>query len=420
MSVVSAESRIGRQLRGKATAWRDSRQLVVLAGLVALGTGIRLWIAFTNYGLKWDIDSAYIVAHWLTWHPLHVYSSQRYPYPGGFLPVILICRWVADITGAAFYGVWKVPSILADAGIAIALAWGLEQLGVSPRRRLAAVALVALGPSFIIISGYHGQIDASAILPALIAVILWRLDGERRAWQAGVLIGIGAAIKTVPILMLFALLPTVRSRREATILIGCALAIPICSLLPFAIANWHNTVGWQHENHGAPGLGGLSLVIQPSLLRGWLHNPMYLAGWSQATKLSWKLQNYVVGAAVLLASGFMIRKRMDAVHAAALVWLIVYVANFNWAFQYFIWGLPFFLLAGWRREAAALQLVLLLPAAEVYFHFAVHTLRWAYIPLMLLVWSAFLAATVLVCVRYRSGASATTAIRSRKSGPQTV
>jgi hypothetical protein len=377
-----------------------------VAGLVAIGTGIRLWIAFTNYGLKWDIDSAYTAANWLTSHPLHVYESNRYPYPGGFLPVILVCRWIADATGAAFYGVFKVPSILADAGIAVALAWGLERLGATARERLIAVGLVALGPSFILISGYHGQIDSTAILPALVAVIVWRLGGAGRGWQAGLLIGLATAIKTVPLFMVLALLPTVRSWREAAVLIGCALAVPVLSLLPFAIADWHYAIGWQRENRGLPGLGGLGLLFQPGLVDGWFHTPQYLVPWNHLTKLSMDSQNYVVGAAAVVAGAYAFRRRMDAVHAAALIWLVIYVANADWAFQYFVWGLPFFLLARRYWEVAALQLALVLPAAQIYFQFADHALGWAYIPLMTLVWCSLLLWALTLAMRYRPRASA--------------
>ncbi len=417
MSVVAGErpAPFGRAVARRVGFSR--REATLIGALVAAGAAIRLWIGFTNFGVKWDVDSAYIVAFWLKWHPLHVYMSNRYPYPGGFLPVILVCRWIADATGAAFYGVFKVPSILADLGIAAALAWGLGRLGAGARERIIAVALVALGPSFILISGYHGQIDASAILPALLGVIVWKLGSGQRAWYAGLLIGLGASVKTVPLFMVLALLPTARSRREGLILIGCAVAVPACSLLPFAIANWHYAVGWQHENKGAPGIGGLSLLLQPSLLRGWLHDPQYLAPWSHLTVLSMRYQNYIVGAAALLAGAFAFRRRMDPVPAAALVWLVVYVANADWAFQYFVWGLPFFLLAGWRREVLALQLVLLLPAAELYFGFADHALRWLYIPMMMLVWGAFLVSAALLVKRHwRSPALASAAFGEGRRG----
>jgi len=72
---------------------------------------------------------------------------------------------------------------------------------------LISAALIALGPPFVVISGYHGQIDSLAILPAVAALIVWETAPDRRALIAGLLIGVGAATKTVPGLMLLALLP---------------------------------------------------------------------------------------------------------------------------------------------------------------------------------------------------------------------
>src|ERR1700691_1549096 len=132
---------------------RDDRTLLwTLGALIVIGTGLRLWIAFTNYGFTYDINSAYITAALLATHPLHAYQDIRYPYPAGYFPVILLCHYLAHWIGIAFYKLWKVPAILCDAGIATLLAWTLRRLGVPGRERLIAVALVALGPSFILIS----------------------------------------------------------------------------------------------------------------------------------------------------------------------------------------------------------------------------------------------------------------------------
>jgi uncharacterized membrane protein len=367
--------------------------------LLALGLGFRLWIAFTNYGVVYDVDTAYIVAHLLSVHPLHVYSSLRYPYPGGFLPILLLCKEIASGTGAAFWAVFKVPSILADLGIAAVLVWALGRLGATPRERLVTAALVALGPSFLVVSGFHGQIDAVAILPALAGVIVWRLAGPHRAWQAGLLIGLGGAVKTVPLFMVLALLPTARSRREALTLVGCAVAPPLASVAPFLIADTHHTITSLTFNKGVPGFGGLSVLVQPALLKGWLTG--HLAPASSATWFFVHHQNEIVAAAVIVAGAYAYRRRMDPISAAALIWLVVYVTNFNWAYQYFVWGLPFFLLAGRRLEVAAVQLLLALPTAQLYFHFGVPGLDWSYLPLIMLVWAGFAGSLLLVITRRR-------------------
>ncbi len=131
----------------------------------------------------------------------------------------------------------RVPSILADAAIAWIVQEWLERTGRSHQERLLAAGLISLGPAFITIAGYHGQFDAVAILPGALAVSLWSSDDSpHRALTAGLLIGLGGALKTVPLLLVLALLPTARSRREAlTLLLAPALPV-VLSLAPFAIA----------------------------------------------------------------------------------------------------------------------------------------------------------------------------------------
>jgi len=292
-----------------------------------------------------------------------------------------------------FWGVFKVPAILADAAIAAVLGWGLGRLGATPGQRLVSVALVALGPSFVLISGYHGQIDSVALLPAVAAVVVWQLGGEGRGWQAGVLIGLGASVKTFPLFLVFALLPTARSRREAATMVALAVAVPLASVLPFLIADRHATIVSITSTKALPGVGGLSLLIQPSLIHSYLSRPVR----ADAIVIDMlRRQNLIVGVAVILAGVYAYRRRLDAVTAAALIFLVVYLANPNWFFQYMIWGLPFFLLAGRRVEVAALQLALALPAAEFYFRFGLPSLEWLYVPLVDLVWCAFAVAAFLL------------------------
>jgi len=320
---------------------RDDRTLLLALGaLIVIGTGLRLWIAFTNYGFTYDINSAYITAALLATHPLHAYQDIRYPYPAGYFPVILLCHYLANWIGIAFYKVWKVPAILCDAGIATLLAWTLRRLGAPGRERLMAVALVALGPSFILISGYHGQIDSAAILPAFAGLIVWKLElgGNRRAWYAGLLIGLGASVKLPPFFTALALLSTARSRRETVILLGCAAAVPALSVVPFLLDNPGPTWRSLTYNNGVPGLGGLSVLVQPSLVPYWQHGVVFVP--NSLTVWFYEKQNWIVGLSVLAAAVFAYRRRLDPLPAAALIWVTVYVANFDWALPVLHLGVP--------------------------------------------------------------------------------
>jgi uncharacterized membrane protein len=379
---------------------RDPDRNLLLA-VIALGTAIRIVVAFTNRGVKYDVDSAYIVAAALKSNLLHVYDTARWPYPGGFFPILLLTRWTADVTGLVFYGVVKLPLIAADAGLALAVWWGAIASNATVGSKRAATALVALGPSFILISGFHAQMDPAAILPAVIAVLIWVYDNpRRRALKAGVLIGIGASFKSVPLFMLLALLPTANSNRERMTVIALALAIPAISILPFLIADGHTVQKALTANQGVPGWGGISLFAQPRLIHYWLHGIPFTP--TQLTRQLTLNQNKIVLAAVLIAGAVAYRKRMPPITAAALIWAAVYVANPNWSFQYFIWGLPFFLLAGLTIPTAIVQALLALPAAELYFRWGVNNFEWAYLPLIYAAWLWF-AATGWWLVRRHAG-----------------
>jgi hypothetical protein len=51
---------------------------------------------------------------------------------------------------------------------------------------------------------------------------------------------------------------------------------------------------------------------------------------------------------------------------ASLLWLTFYIVTPVFFFQYLVWGLPFLLLAGRLREAAAIQLFALVPTFLFY------------------------------------------------------
>jgi hypothetical protein len=238
-------------------------------------------------------------------------------------------------------------------------------------------------------------------LPALAGVVVWSLESHRRrAWQAGLLIGVAASIKEPAFFMVLALLPTARSWREAAIVVTCAAGVPVLSVLPFLVADPAPT--WQSltHNYGVPGIGGLSLLLQPGLVHTTVHGefgfPNALNAWF------YERQNWIVGLSVLASALFAYRKRLQPIPAAALIWLTVYVSNFNWSYQYFVWGLPFFLLAGWSARVAAIQLALLLPAAELYFRFGVPGLTWVYLPLVTCVWTGCTLWLIATIVRLRT------------------
>jgi hypothetical protein len=376
--------------------------------LLGAGLVIRLALTFNTAGNRFDLGSLLIVARSLVHAPSQVYAvangaggTPRWPYLPGYFPIVLAVKGLSGLTGIAFEQLVRLPPILADLAIAWVVQDFLGHRGASARARLGAAALVALGPSFVAISGVHGQIDAVAILPAAIALSVWERDRPgRRAWIAGLLIGIGAAIKGVPAVMVFALLPTVRSRREAISLVAAAVLAPVLAALPWLIAAGTGWVGGLTHYHGGSGLGGLSLLAQPQLPLNWFHVSAYpLSGPSL-----WLLHHggAVATVAIVLAALFVLRHRVSAPRAGVILWLTFYAFGVSFFMQYMVWGLPFMLMAGYLYEVLGLQALLFLPVLITY-HGVHH--RWVaavfYVVPMLIVWAGLTVALLLLWARVR-------------------
>jgi hypothetical protein len=389
---------------------RGTRWLAALAALVAVGVLARLVVAFATYGVQYDIDSARIVADALTTPGEGPYPTGRWPYPPGFFPLLWLADRAADATGLPFHGLVQLPAIAADAILAFVIAAFLRSRGAGDRAALAAGALVALGPSFGIISGYHGQIDAVAILPAVLGVIVFLRGGARRALLAGLLIGAGAAVKTVPIFCVLALLPAVRDRREALTLVAVAAAVPLLALSPWLVWDSGGTIDALTANQGVPGFGGLSAFLQPDLTRYWSALDSAPPPISPAILRVTDVQNLLVGGAVLAVAALGLLRRVRPLDGLALLWLTVLAVNPNFAYQYVVWALPFLLLAGRLRETAALQAALLAPSLLLYTH--ADKSGWIYWALIQAAWLGIVVLWVRELRRAITTAPATEASQS--------
>ena len=364
--------------------------------LVIGGTVLRVVLAFTTDGQPYDISVLRGLRDVLDSAPRHVYETPigpgegiAWPYPPGFFPFAYLASVAADATGLAYTSLLRLPSIAADAGIALIL-WHV-------RRSVAAVALVALGPAFLVISGYHGQIDNLAILPAVAAVAYWdRWPVDRRALYAGLLIGAGCAIKTTPIFMVLALVPSVRSWREAGTLAGAAVAVPLLALAPYLATSAGDVVD-ALRYRGFPGTSGLSILLQPELAE------QLTRAVTPSALVDFLYENgqLIVGAALVAVTAVTFRRPWEPAERATVLWLAFYVVTSVFFVQYLVWGLPFFLLAGHLRLAAAVQAIALVPTVLFYrAPWEDEAIAWPYGIFMVGLWALF-AATLVRTVRSR-------------------
>ncbi|MFP5219524.1 MAG: glycosyltransferase 87 family protein [Actinomycetes bacterium] len=345
------------------------REALVLVTVVLVGTAARISLTATTPGVAFDLQSYVLVAGWLTdGDPFDVYgqatatSNWRWPYPPALFPALALLPSAAAVTGIEAGDLVRGALALADAAVAVVVHRLLRSRGAGAA--LAGAALVALGPTLVVVSGSHGQLDVAMWLPALVAMLVWqRRPAGRRALLAGMLVGLAAAIKIVPVIVLLALLPTARDRREALQVTAAALAVPGAMLAPFLITDPSGVLAALGYG-GILGYGGLSLLAQPDLAEFWLGD-----GVIALSPLSQLLQDVnLFSAGVALAAGvaLCVAARTPAPRAAAVLVVAVLVTGVNVTIAYTAWALVLLAAAGLLRTAAALQLWLLVPTWMVY------------------------------------------------------
>ncbi len=377
--------------------------------LVAIGIAVRLVLAFAFYG-NHDIHTWARVDAQLDHNPLSVYDLNTeifgvkgwaWPYPPLYLAWIELASGLAGLTGVPFHGTVQLLPILADVGLAVSIYAYLGWRGAGGRSRLAGAALVMLGPCFIAISGYHGQFDQVAILPAVLGLMAWeRSPTGSRAIRSGLLIGLGTAMKSVPVLLVLPLLASARSWRARAWLLATAVAVPALVLVPFLVADPTGVLDLRHYQ-GLPGRGGLSLVTDPGNASAWIRGRPFNDGRGEIGMYVHEHGGALTLLALVALAIFLYRYRPAPVDGAVLLWLTIYAVSPNFFLHYLLWGLPFFIMAGYLREVAILQ-VALIPATLITYlrPFADPTPAVAiYLPTMICLWAFWVVALVTVARR---------------------
>jgi hypothetical protein len=199
------------------------------------------------------------------------------------------------------------------------------------------------------------------------------------------------------------LLGSAKSWREAAKLAGAALAVLLLTLGPL----WASGIdlGRVVRYAGFPGWGGLSLVVDPAY--GWHVLTAPGAGFSAPARsdlLQTVQENarWITAVALATYTAFVLRYRPAAVDAAALLWLVVYAFSPNFFLNYLVYGLPFFIMAGFLVEVAVLQALLIAPTVAYY------VVLWPapstatgvlYVPALIALWAAWVLATLAMAWR---------------------
>jgi hypothetical protein len=273
-----------------------------------------------------------VAAHVLdvSWNP---YEAPRlYPYPPVWVAVETGAEWLSRRFGLDFAVLVKLPVLLADLGLVALL------LPMGRGRGLGALPawLYALHPVSILVTGFHGQFDAAALLCVLLA-IFW-LEAGRLDRSALALAG-ATALKSFPVLLLpFFLLALTGGRARLRFL---ALAtLPVAALLvPFALAD---APALRRELLGYGGVadfGWIGCVRAVDWLRSGVLARSEAPHWPRLVPLA--KAGFLAAFALLLALVGARRLRLSLDAAALAVFLAFLTFYGAVSAQYLLWVVPF-------------------------------------------------------------------------------
>lgn len=178
---------------------------------------------------------------------------------------------LSDLSGLPLRFWLRFTCAVADVG---SLALLLHILGTrrDPQTR-TALALFAISPIAILVSGHHGNTDPILIFFVLLAVHF--VESRRPAWLAGAALGMAMSVKVVPILLVPAVLralPGAGSRM--TLLAGTGVVVlagSVPTLLEAPELIITNVLGYRSQA-GPWGLSLLALASLHSPHLAWLHD----------------------------------------------------------------------------------------------------------------------------------------------------
>lgn len=221
-----------------------TRRRVVTALIVWFLTRTVLYITATGHILHtWGLPSVGDIKTYKGWAENSIQfgnipTDTKWQYPPLLAPILEIPQWFSHVIGVDYKTGFTAMTFIADAVITALLLWTAAHRDVwsGPWYWIAGVPL--LGPIV------YGRYD---VFPALFVVFALVLLGKgiphalaegaddahqrRKRWLAGVLIGLGAAVKIWPGLAVFGM-PRTRRGRETIIAVVVAIvgAIALLSL----------------------------------------------------------------------------------------------------------------------------------------------------------------------------------------------
>jgi hypothetical protein len=206
--------------------------IIILAGLL-----IRLLTAFTVYGAA-DMGAWRLFADFISkGNILELYAAVK-PNYSPLIPLIsYFTLLISNFTGLPFWGLIKIPSIMADCACAALIYLCFLKWGRPERTALKAALLFCLNPVSIMVTSVHGQFDPFVIFFCLLAWFFHEFKNSRGDVRLSALfLGIAALAKNYPVILLPLFLLKEEKTKDRLTYAAITAAPTLLFLLPFMAA----------------------------------------------------------------------------------------------------------------------------------------------------------------------------------------
>lgn len=343
------------------TQYRRHTSLCIV-GLGLIGVVLKLVIAFNTFGTS-DVLIFYQFAKALTQHDLGwLYQHSIYfnhpPLTAYYLRLIFFLDHQAAFreSGLTFPVLLRLPGILADF-VVVFVFFRVSKVEAVIRLPTWALALFALSPVSLMISGFHGNTDSVMVMFLVLAS--W-MCLKNRPWLCALFFALSCQIKIIPLLFFPILFFFWQARRAS-----------LAFALPFALTS---IALWAEALLKFPALFFKNVLLYGSLWGSWgITYWLRLTQWRQfndtgdfnlpfAASVAVLLLKAVIIVAVLLIAWRRRYLRNPAViDSIGYGWIIFFVFSPGVCAQYMVWLAPFVLVLspvfyGWLVASSSLFL----------------------------------------------------------------
>ena len=320
----------------------DLRRTCIIA-LALIAMTLKLAIAYNTIGTN-DAVFFYGFAKVLSEHGLEwTYQHSRYfnhpPLTAYYLRGIYALteqRWCQDI-GVHFPFLLRLPGIIADFLVVLVL---LRISKTDFRIPTWALALFALSPVSIMVSGFHGNTDPVMVL--LLVCAVW-MCLRKQPVLAGLFFALSCQIKIVPLLVLpaLALFWFSQNRSRSFLISG---AITTCLLWSEPLLHFPMLFAKNVLAYGSYwGIWGITYLFRLTGLHDFSRLSFFDLEPAQNIIIT-VLKVIIIGAALWIAWQHRQARGRAFVESIAYTWLVFFVFAPGVCPQYLIWLAPFILI----------------------------------------------------------------------------